>query len=774
MPLRSLATRQSLWLFGAATLVLLLVGSVVFWLANRAVLRDAETWNLRAAERGATALAEDMTRVAASAQIMRAFANEGGIRPNDERLLVKGILEANPLLSSFALIRLPDDGPVASPYWYRSPDGFVHRDLAEDVAGYRSQPWFIQGMSCVDGCWGERFRSDARGKELMNYSLPVHVDGAPVGLVSADLDIGWLQRHVTHASRDAVIAFIIDRRSGQIIAHPQPEYVGRSLNDAIVPDRGSTFEEASAVFTSEQPATVTAWSRLRDTRTRYFIASVPGSSWTLAMSVPEQSVLAGVRRIRWISGLLTLLSLSLLAIFVRQYLGRSLQPLTELDAATQKVATGDLDFVLPTPRHQDEVGRLSQSFSHMQHQLRAYLSQVETESARRERSRSELEIARLIQRSMLPDGSDVTGTEGIDCAGFLLPQNSVGGDFYSYVMNGDVLAFILGDVSDKGIPAALMTARALTLFDAAARHQRSPAALLSRLNADLHGKNDAYMFVTAICGTFDPARGILHLAGAGHEPPLLHDITGASRLDLETGPALGIDATAHYPESTVQLVPGQSLLLYTDGITEAMSTDGTMYGLQRLQEVLEKPMPPNSSGSIEHVFDDVRTFVGETPQHDDIALLNLGWRPPGQLHARQWTNQRDNIAPAMDWVEQHARLLGADDTLILELRLIAEELLANAIGHGYPDDRDGTIRIQLSRHDDLFRLVQRDTGIAFDPTSWEAEPGREPDSIGGHGIHLVRAMATRLRYHRLQGANAVEVLLQRASTPTPAGAVHES
>lgn len=274
----------------------------------------------------------------------------------------------------------------ASPFWFRESGALEYRDLSGDLAAYQTVMWFRKGLVCMQGPWGDTFHSDGRRTELLHYSLPLPAaDGAPDGMVSADVALGWLHERLQGLSQGSTTAFVSDRQAGRIVAHPDGAHQGKILKDIVDLDHAGA-ESVALAFRSVDPATSDAWSMLRRAAVRDYLAPVPGSSWTLALSVPQDAVMSEVRRIQWLGTALILLGMSVLAIFVRMFLRRSLRPLQLLDDATREVAAGNLDFHLPPPRMPDEIRRLTQSFSQMQGQLREYLDIVEEETAARQRA----------------------------------------------------------------------------------------------------------------------------------------------------------------------------------------------------------------------------------------------------------------------------------------------------------------------------------------------------------------------------------------------------
>ncbi|MCB1804809.1 MAG: SpoIIE family protein phosphatase [Candidatus Competibacteraceae bacterium] len=236
-----------------------------------------------------------------------------------------------------------------------------------------------------------------------------------------------------------------------------------------------------------------------------------------------------------------------------------------------------------------------------------------------------LETARKIQESMLPRGfQEIAEPYGVDLYAYLLPAKDVSGDLYDFfAIDEDRLCVLVGDVSDKGMPAALFMAASKTLIRAVAETHTDPAALLEKVNKGLCRDNELSMFVTLFLAIFDRRSGELVCVNGGHNPPyLLHQGT-VEMVAAEQGIALGIMDDISFVSWTIQLQPGAALFIYTDGISEAMDTAHEQFGDARLQQALAESAEQSSDAIIRHVLNCTESFVQGAPQSDDITLLCL-------------------------------------------------------------------------------------------------------------------------------------------------------
>ena len=236
---------------------------------------------------------------------------------------------------------------------------------------------------------------------------------------------------------------------------------------------------------------------------------------------------------------------------------------------------------------------------------------------------NELNVASKMQQSILP----TQFPRGPDYRAFasMEPARNVGGDFYDVVrLEENRIGLAIADVSDKGVPAALFMMSCRTLLKGAAIGNHDPGDVLREINDLLYQDNEAMMFVTLLYAVYDPASGILSYANGGHNPPVIRHADGSSTMLPSTGGvALGLVDGIEYQQGSVDILPGDTLFLYTDGVTEAMNEADEEFGVERLCAVLAAT-PSNDPQKVnEAVFAGVRAFAGETPQSDDITCLTL-------------------------------------------------------------------------------------------------------------------------------------------------------
>jgi serine phosphatase RsbU (regulator of sigma subunit) len=237
---------------------------------------------------------------------------------------------------------------------------------------------------------------------------------------------------------------------------------------------------------------------------------------------------------------------------------------------------------------------------------------------------AELDLARAMQVAILP--SRFPAAAGCDGAARMLPATTMGGDFYDFIeLPGGRIGLVMADVSGKGVPAAFFMAVARTNLNALAATASGPADCLQRTNDVLLTQNPMDLFVTVFYAVFDPATGVLTYSNGGHNPPLLRRANGqVEMLTSAAGLVLGM-FPASYDEDMAQLAPGDTLVLYTDGVTEAFNVDVQMYEEARLVERVRDDGGATAKGLVTAIFDSVIGFSGAAPQSDDITVAVLSW-----------------------------------------------------------------------------------------------------------------------------------------------------
>nr|WP_238346135.1 SpoIIE family protein phosphatase [Luteimonas saliphila] len=807
-PLRwhhSLRTRMSLW-SGLLNAVLVLATTLAFYAGARLLIVHNARIEARALT-GQTArnLEAIIDTVQVSGRTLAAGATGIGREPLHLRSLLLASLAGDPDIAGAMVIvepgRLTGEDPGFTWYIRREGAGVVEQSVESLGYEYATMPWFVRTMAAPQPWWSEPYANEATaGVDFTTYNLPLRLPGdsgvAPaLGMVSLDVPVSRLLRDILEGLPEtAGIVPMLFSPEGLAVVHPRDDVRMRMhLRTLVAQGRGDL---APLVQTQERRQPVEF--EHRDAGGEDFITfgmPVGDSGWTFATSVSELYILRQLKQIALWVALIGLLALLPALVLVRRYTGRLLEPIENLTESARHFAGGEFDYPLPHTGRRDEVGVMARAFNVARGSIKRQLREIEEMAGARQKAESELGIARQIQQAMLPpprlfERDDVR----VDVHGVLEPAKAVGGDFFQYGDFDGVLWFAIGDVSDKGVPAALFMARTATVLEGQVRRHASPAALLASASRRLVHGNDTCMFATVLCGRLDIASGHCVLASAGHDPPvLLHADGRVEPLALETGPPLGFEPCDAYPQYTCELPEGATLLAYTDGVTEAFDAHDEAYGAERLLQAL--PPDEDAARTCQRLLADVQHFAGDAAQSDDITVLAIrrtrvsdteSTQPqtetetaakvdapfgPRQELPLQKTIAGDpaHIAELTAAVESTLVEAGVDDARIHDARLIVEELACNALTHG-ASETGPQLRLRLQLEAARLVLELDDDGLPFDPTTAPApdlDAELDERRVGGLGLHLVRQLADSLDYQRREDHNLVRVTLRLDAAPDP-------
>ena len=441
-------------------------------------------------------------------------------------------------------------------------------------------------------------------------------------------------------------------------------------------------------------------------------------------------------------------------------------PLRQFTESAVSIADGNLDTPLPKIHSEDELLQLRNAFEYMQTSLKQHINELQATTASKERLQSELVIAHDIQMGMLttvfPERDD------LDLFASMTPAKEVGGDLYDFIIEDDELFFIIGDVAGKGVPASLYMAVTRTLFRNLAGNYQSAANIMREMNHAIASANESLVFVTAFVGVLDLRTHHLTYCNAAHNAPALITADGQCQLlDVETNLPIGIQDHYRYEEQQIAFPENTALLLYTDGLTEAMyiSADGgrKLFGEDRLLHDLEKNKQASAIEVIDYLKQHVNVFADGTVQGDDLTLLFLrhGAQPPPIGGGRRGLSTAPRRIIMKNEMTEVSRMRGfflsvcrehdIDDETFKTLNLAIEEWVANVINYAYPKGIRGHVELTAKVSEGILTLVIKDHGAPFDPTQHadvDVDAALDKRQIGGLGIHLVKAIMDMVNYER--------------------------
>ena len=577
-------------------------------------------------------------------------------QPDQLQDIMERMVELNPYLRSCGISFIenyyPQKGRWYCPYAVRNEDGSIEkRTIADAKHDYLKQEWFTQTLAQDSAQWSKPFFDDGNQEmPLVSYLIPIHdKQGRTVAVLGADLSLNWLSEKLCEGvlisynsfnednddddfnDKEHIYFFIIDKE-GNYIAHPDhkrvikanyfaearaasdsiAEYVGRQMTDRVQGQYNKEDNGNNLVINGQNS----------------FIYYMPIKhiDWSIAFVIPTFmiQVILGIIGVV----LMFLITLGLMIIFIVGHIviKRSTLPIKLLSWAAGEIAKGQFNTPLPRVDSHDEIHLLRDSFERMQHSLTQYIAELQETTAQKSAIESELKIAHDIQMAMLPKTfPPYPERNDVDIYGMVTPAKGVGGDLFDFFIRDQQLFFCIGDVSGKGIPAALFMAVTRSLFRNIANHVTEPDHIVSTLNNALIDGNETNMFVTVFVGVLNLNTGHLQYCNGGHNAPLLvgRDV-GA--LSCEPNLPIGVLADFKYKLQEVNLDQYTTIFLYTDGLNEAEDCNHKLFGDNRVWNIARQALADGAHQPeqlINRMNQAIHTYVGTAEQSDDLTMLAI-------------------------------------------------------------------------------------------------------------------------------------------------------
>jgi len=604
-----------------------------------------------------------LTRLEAEARDRAAFLAKGSADMIDARLgtlqgLIRGLalgLQSQALDLPFATVRellfstlrnhpeiygstvallpemKPGDWPAAAPYVWRDGDTLGYEDLDRGEAAHIGEDWFALPRYLAREVWSEPYLWTS-GVKMVTFSAPIHLPTpqGPIfaGVVTCDIDLDWLDGVLAALPLGEQGYGLLLTRHGTYISHPIRDLILNESVFSIAEARDdAALRQLGQQLISGEPGLI-PWVSFRDGLETWLAwQPLKTANWIMGTLISKKELEAEILRFSQREALVGGVGLLVLVIAVWLVARSITRPVIALGESARTLASGNLDAPLPSPRGKDEVAQLTHAFGFMRNNLKHYIADLAETTAARERMKAELKVAHNIQMDLVPKTfPPFPERTDLDVFAIMEPAREVGGDFYDFFfLDQDRLVIAIGDVSGKGVPAALFMAVTRSFLRAEFKVAADPGLVLTRVNAELAEANDSCMFVTLFCAVFHSASGQVEYANAGHNPPLLRRISGevewiSQPAGTAAGPLPGMD----YARGQCRLEDGDALLLYTDGVTEAMDPGNRLYGNQRLRDqLMAVETGIDGRAILSRLLADIRAHAAGADQSDDITLLIL-------------------------------------------------------------------------------------------------------------------------------------------------------
>lgn len=604
--------------FGGVLSVLLIVfGIIMYWQTRDTVVPLTK----RLSEEVLAARSDDIGRlIRGYLHDVRVVASRGAVRSGDHAAILAEMKSS---------LEVMNDADYEMFFFADREGRFFSTTGAEGFVGDRE--YFQQVMRTgVDASVSQPVQSRASGMNVFVAASPViNAAGERIGMIGATIMMETLTG-IAEAIKFGESGFgYVVGRDGLLIAHPSHE-LRMKLNLLDSAKLGFVdLDKAGRAMVQGGSGAVAYYRPNGEKMVALYHAIREAPGWVLGVALREDELMGPANRLMRV--LLFLMAGIIAAVLVVVgVISRGLAaPIHALYEGVKKVGAGALDQTLDVHTG-DEIESLAGAFNTMQIDLRQHIETLRRTTAEKERIEHDLHVANRIQGSMLPRTfPPFPKIPNLDLYATMEPAREVGGDFYDFFLIDDRhLCFSIGDVSGKGVSAALFMVITRTILKNQALSGNPLAEIMRRTNDMLCAENEESMFVTVFMGTLDVLTGEVEYVCAGHNPPLVARRDGAfSYLPVNPGVLVGGVANASFTSATIQLQPGDLLFLYTDGVTEAMNERDELFGDKRMFDAINAVAPRHARGVITGMRSAVNAHVHGTPASDDVTMLALGLKP---------------------------------------------------------------------------------------------------------------------------------------------------
>jgi sigma-B regulation protein RsbU (phosphoserine phosphatase) len=578
----------------------------------------------------------------------------GGVNPESTKSELKCLGRLQPILKF-----VNANNPGSHIIYLGTPNGiFISYPWTLQPPGYdpRLRIWYQNASKSHEAVWVGPYISSTENKLILTCAKAARdKDGRVIAVCAIDVEVRSILKNLISTQLEPEGKVFILDREGNVLVRRELSETGYSWENEYKKENLLRSPDSGIAAVARK---MTEGNRGCDDLTIpgepvHFVAYYPitTTGWSIGIAIPKKVIIAAALNMEQIiqqdtlkhssfinahieSSRIVYISLGFIVLLFILAAGAYLSakmtaPILFLKKQAEEIGRGNLDLKIEL-KTGDELEHLANTFNLMTDDLKKYIASLEETIHSREKIERELAVSREIQASLLPPWQEqFNGSPYIDVQAMMEPAKEIGGDFYDYfVVNETVLFFCIGDVSSKGIPAALFMAMTKTLLAHEAECSLSPTKVLFNVNNVLEKDNDACMFATVFCGFLDTATGVVNFSNGGHNHPLICRKDGRFEfIRAVNGIAIGPSRMKEnvWQMETLQMNPGDRLFLYSDGVSEALNESGQAFGKEKLREALNAYKEYSNNKFISCVHEEIRRHAGQEPQSDDIAMLYLSY-----------------------------------------------------------------------------------------------------------------------------------------------------
>ena len=636
--------------------------------------------------------------------------------------VMEAVLRSHPNLVGCWVAFVPNYFPQKSrlyePYAYWEKGSIKKKIIGLEGHDYTKSPDFQHVVSTNTSVWVNPYFDTNTGIHMVSYAVPIRdKKNDVVAVFGLDVSINMLGSKLNNQHQYESSYEILLTKEGQLVAGPDSarvkpskvNYIVSIINDSTIAKRTSKSSKGK-IATFRDPEN-------NEKGYIYYTSFEDKPEWQIAVVCYDNEVFGPLRKLHMTILLTTLAGFIILGFIVSYFIKNN--------------------------------------------------QKLKITKKEKERIDSELHVANSIQMQMLPDQSQATERDDIDIYGSLLPAREVGGDLFDYFIRDEKLFFCVGDVSGKGVPAAMLMAVLHTRFRTVSSHMRNPARIMQAINEISCDGNESNMFVTLFIGILDLPTGHFSYCNAGHDTPIIlkkSDNT-ATELPVKANMPVGIFNDFTYEKQDITLESGSMIFLYTDGLTEAMNKQHEQFKKERMMGILSNSADLTPRLLLGKMNSEVHAFIGGAEQSDDLTMLAIRYTPKlfESNFAETLTLKNDvhEVTRFSSFIKSLIEKLGIEQSLGHKLRLAIEEAVVNVISYAYPADTEGYVTIKMTSDGNTLRCQIIDAGTPFDPTTKEKTDitlSAEERQVGGLGILLVRELMDSINYERIDEQNVLTLI----------------
>ena len=648
-------------------------------------------------------------------------------------------------------------------YAYHNDEGKVLLDeqFASEEYDYLTQKWYRKIMSSLEKNikveWSSPYYENQGSETIMTtVGAGIYFNDQLVGLSTIDWKIDDIvQTLMSMKPTPHSFSLMADKNNDFVIGSTDPNL-----------DHNELFGQ-SLKAVSWYRDDLKGISFLKHNGKR-FLTNVKelGNGMIFVMNIPEEELFAPIKRIRLWMFLFLFPAICLIVLAIYLILEKNVnRPIKSLTRTAELFGQGKIDAKNHMQRP-EEFARLAKTFNQMGENLKKYIEHVNTFTKEKERIATELDVASKIQSSYLPSFFYPEVKE-FNIFALMNPAREIGGDFYDFFfISLKQFVFLVADVSGKGIPAALFMMTVKTTIKNMFNDKEGHGRLISKINNKIQENNQFGFFVTAFIGIVDLETGKIAFINCGHNPPLICRNGGKFEyLKTDSNMPLGALDDFEYHVTETLLNKGDTLFLYTDGLTEALNEKREFYGEERLLDCLNSLKLSGSKRLLEDVKKNVEDFVQNTAQSDDLTMLAFKYNGmQNKTDERHVTllATTENYSLFSKWLNEGATAFSLPLKTIQRLNLVAEESFTNVASYAYVGCT-GYVDVSLRKKGGLIILKLTDSGLKFNPLlrkDPDISAPLEDRTTGGLGIFLVKKMSDKASYRYIKGKNILTLTLK--------------